>query len=134
MSEGVLSQSVRALINQYIDSVAQLEILLQMISCSPEARSASEIATSLRLAEGWITEQLTRMQRVGLIGATGNRYRFAPVTSALDAAARELAQAYVDRRVAVIGLIYTKPPDHLRAFSDAFRLRGDNPERGPGHG
>jgi hypothetical protein len=54
-------------------------------------------------------------------------YHFAPATSELEAGVVAVAQAYLTRRVAVIEMIYARPSDNLRAFSDAFRLRKEPP-------
>jgi hypothetical protein len=35
----------------------------------------------------------------------------------------ELAESYAKYRVAVIGLIFSKPSEHVRDFPEAFRLR-----------
>jgi hypothetical protein len=45
----------------------------------------------------------------------------------MDRAIAGLAQAYTDRRVSVITLIFSKPVDKLRSFTDAFKLRRDDP-------
>ena len=39
----------------------------------------------------------------------------------------DLEKIYKTRRVSVISFIYSKPTDPLRAFSDAFKLRKDEP-------
>jgi hypothetical protein len=56
---------------------------------------------------------------------TPAQFRYAPRTPDLAGAVEELAQAYADRRVSVIGLIFAKPTDKLRSFADAFRIRKD---------
>jgi hypothetical protein len=52
-------------------------------------------------------------------------FRFDPRTTELAQAIEELARAYADRRVTVIGLIFAKPLDKIRSFADAFRIRKD---------
>jgi hypothetical protein len=126
-----LSPDVRAFIAGQVASVVQLETLL-MLHGSPERQwAADEVARDLRIDRAWAEGQLEALCRQGLaVGrdeADGWRYRYgaaAPVGPTIDA----LARAYAERRVTVISLIFAKPADALRAFSDAFRIRKDRDE------
>jgi hypothetical protein len=74
------------------------------------------------------TRRLEQLVEMGLATSNGSAdpaYRYAPSRPALAAQVDALAQAYRAGRVAVINLIYNKPPDPLRSFADAFKLRKD---------
>jgi hypothetical protein len=50
-------------------------------------------------------------------------YRYHPSSPRLRDEVNALAAAYRQNRVAVINLIYNQPPDPVRSFADAFKLR-----------
>jgi hypothetical protein len=50
-------------------------------------------------------------------------YRYAPATAELEASVDGLAESYAKYRVAVVALIFSKPSERVRTFSDAFRIR-----------
>jgi hypothetical protein len=126
--EGV-SDQVKQFISNYIASVAQLEILL-LLHINPKQKwSSAEIARELRIEPAGAQVQLNALAASGLVKQDpADSYQFAPQSPELEAATVALAQAYLMRRVTVIGLIFSKPSDDkIRAFSDAFRLRKDPP-------
>lgn len=125
-----ISQAVRALIVERIDSVVQLELLL-LLQASPErAWTAAEVAQELRIEPSWATGQLGELAARGLLAPAPDApgaYRYAPHPPELDATVVQLSKDYAERRVTVITLIFSKPVDKLRTFADAFRLRKDKP-------
>lgn len=128
--EGI-SPQVRAFIAGQIDSVVQLEMLLLLHADAERAWSAADLAKELRIEPNWAGAQLTALAQRGLLGvvdATGLTYRYGPNTPELATTVEGLAQAYADRRVTIISLIYSKPVDTLKSFADAFRLRKDTPD------
>jgi hypothetical protein len=70
-------------------------------------------------SEDW----LERMTRARLLISNGDSYRFAPATAEMEAAVDGLAESYAKYRVAVIALIFSKPSERVRTFSEAFRIR-----------
>ena len=124
-----LSPDVRAFIASQVASVVQLETLL-MLHRSPEREwVADEVARLLGIDRAWAEGQLETLCQQGLAvcaeAAQGRRYRYA-APAAVRPTVDGLARAYAERRVTVIGLIFAKPVDALRAFSDAFRIRRDD--------
>ena len=106
MVDDGISARVKQLITEHVDSVMQLEVLLLLAGQGGQpvrGWTATELAQQLRVDAAWVDTTLRSM------AATVN----------------ELAAAYADRRVTVIGLIFAKPTDKLRSFADAFRLRKD---------
>ena len=127
MDEG--NDQVRRFINGHISSVAQLEILLLLQTNPQQKWTVEQIVHELRTGVAGTQQEVNLLSRSGLLQQEGpDRYFYSPSTPELHAAAVAVAQAYLIRRVTVIGLIFAKPPDSLRAFSDAFRLRKEPPD------
>ena len=126
-----LSPDVRAFIAERLASVVQLETLLMLHASPGQDWGADEVARDLRIDRGWAEGQLETLCQQGLAscGDTGDgrRFRYA-AAAAVRPTVDALAKAYAERRVTVISLIFAKPADNLRAFSDAFRLRKDKEE------
>lgn len=126
MSEQDVPSEVRQLIAERIDSVVQLEILLQLLSAPEKTWSPDQIAKQLRIDPKWADGQLAELQARGLVAQPApGVFQYGPATPELDQAVRMLDKAYTDRRVTVISLIFSKPVDKLRSFADAFRIRKD---------
>jgi hypothetical protein len=119
--------AVKAFISQYIDSVAQLEILLLLHGEPDKSWTASEVAQHLRVNLTSVMDELDRLCARGLLLQHPGRvptWRFAG--TGFIAEVQNLAQAYAERRVTVITLISSKPEDRIRVFTDAFKLRKDH--------
>jgi predicted transcriptional regulator len=126
---------VKQLITEHVDSVMQLEVLLLLAGQAGQAArvwTAAELAQHMRVDAAWVESTLRGMTGKGLVAVTDAsggggvpQFRYEPRTAELGAAVNELAEAYADRRVTVISLIFAKPTDKLRSFADAFRLRKD---------
>lgn len=142
MSDEGISDRVKRFIATYISSIAQLEILLLLHTNVRQTWSAADIARELRIETAGAETQLAALAASGLVvrvaegdaaparpgsGAAGNppaaRYRYNAGNPELEADTVALAQAYLVRRVTVVGLIFAKPPDKARFFSEAFRFR-----------
>jgi predicted ArsR family transcriptional regulator len=131
LSDEAIPPDARTLIASSIDSVVQLELLL-LLQDSPQRQwSAADVARELRIDPAWAQDQLAQLCSRGLLSCeeetqSDQHYRFQPRSAELERAVVGLAQAYADRRVSVISLIYSKPADALRSFSDAFKFRKDD--------
>ena len=125
--EGITPQA-RALIADHIESVMQLELLLLLSDRRDRVWTADDVAHEMRIDPVWTAAQLQGLAGRGLVEAMSGsptQFRYAPRAPELDQAVADLAKAYADRRVTVIGLIFSKPVDKIRSFADAFRLRKD---------
>ena len=132
MDDPGISQDVRALIVDRIDSVVQLELLLLLQGDALRAWTAAEVAQQLRIDPSWAGGQLSELASRGLAAPAGpadapESFRYAPAPPSLDATVAQLVKDYAERRVTVITLIFSKPVDKLRTFADAFRFRKDKP-------
>ncbi len=121
--ESDLPPRTRDFITKHFVSVEQLEVLLTLYEGKERDWSAAEINARLRSQELSIHKWLATLMSLGLAVESAQRFRFAPVseTSALNTAA--LAEAYRERRIRVIELIFSKPNENLLNFARAFELR-----------
>jgi hypothetical protein len=128
LAEEGISEVVQRFIHEHIASVAQLEILLLLHTNPNQAWTPVAVARELRIEPAGAQLQLNALVASGLIKFDPpESYQFASRSPELEAATVAVAQAYLVRRVTVIGLIFSKPSDKIRAFSDAFKLRKDPP-------
>lgn len=128
MSEDGISPTVKSFIAGYISSIVELEILLLLAGRPQEVWTAEAVSRELRIDRAWAAAHLATLCAQGVAGCGQGPdpvYRFAPQRPEIRDAVDELARAYADRRVTVIGLIFSKPVDKIRTFADAFRLRKD---------
>jgi hypothetical protein len=123
VQESGVPAPVRRFIAGHIESVGQLEVLLLLRAAADKEWTTKEVAravvTQPASAAGW----LAQLAADGLLGLTGERYRYSPPSEDVERAIDELAESYAKYRVAVIGLIFSKPNEHVRGFPEAFRLR-----------
>jgi predicted ArsR family transcriptional regulator len=127
MGDEAISKDVREFLARYIHSVAQLEVLLTLHSHADQDWDASRLARELAIDGDAATMYLEDLSSRGLLtyDRTGTpTFRYGP-TSDLRTTIERLSETYTKRRVAVITLIFSKPVDDVRSFSDAFRLRKD---------
>lgn len=121
---------MKAFLVEQLDSVAQLEALL-LLHASPEQQfSAADLSRELRIDPAWAEPTLAGLSSRGTVTRIEGDpvlYRFGAKTPEIREAIEQLAATYATRRVSVIALIFSKPPSPLRSFSDAFRLRKDEP-------
>ncbi|MGN6368397.1 MAG: hypothetical protein ACTHN5_09070 [Phycisphaerae bacterium] len=132
-----LDPAIHQFISAHIQSVAQLEILLLLHTNPAQAWTPAAIARELRIEASGALQQLTGLASSGLVKRDppeSDNYFFAPASEDLARGTHALAQAYLVRRVTVIGLIFAKPVDKIRVFSDAFRIRQDPPRKDPNAG
>jgi hypothetical protein len=126
MSE--IAETVTRFIADHISSVVQLEALL-LLRSDRRGWTADDLSRELRIDHDGALAQLERLASAALLvrdERTPSTYRYAPASESLARVVEELAAAYDERRVTIIGLIYSKPTDSLQVFADAFRFRGGN--------
>jgi hypothetical protein len=121
-----IPEPVSRLIAQHVHSAAQLEVLLLLRAAPDREWSVADVARA-RVSTDRLAEQLLEDLRLcGFADATGTprRYRYAPPAE-LRPVIDDLAEAYATRRVAVVGLIFSKPPSAVTELADAIRIRKD---------
>lgn len=106
-----------------------LEVLLLLRSGAQKEWDADAVSRELRSSPASAAKRLTDLCSCGLLSMIGSPtplYRYHPKTGELDSVVGELARIYPERRARVIDLIFSKPIDTLRDFSDAFKFRKDD--------
>lgn len=124
------STDVRQFIDQNIESLAQLEALILLRRDSQREWDANEIGKALYIPTDLAATLLTDLGRRGfatLIPPGNIKYSYAVADPRVDQLVLEVTDAYQDRRVGLISLIYSKPLNKVRTFADAFRLRKESP-------
>ena len=128
MSESGFSETLDKFIASEINSLEQLEILL-LLSGTPKqwwtVRSVYEIIKSSLQS---VQDRLNEMTESGILVKEGDidaRYQFGLTEGSNLDSINELREAYKQRPVKVVQAIYSKPPDAVKEFAKAFRLRKD---------
>jgi hypothetical protein len=129
VAESDISPAIRDFITEQIDSVLQLEVLLLLFAHRSRAFTIDDITKELKIDANWLSAQLARLCSVGILVCMSqsnvSTYQYQPAKRELDEIVQGLADAYAQRRVSVVSLIFNKPTDRLRHFADAFRIRKD---------
>jgi hypothetical protein len=122
-----LTPAVREFVSEHIDAAEQLDILL-LLQREPERTwTALQVSQAIYTVPASATMRLEELVAKGFLASSGSSdpvYTYRPSNDELHSRVSELAAAYAQNRVAVIKLIFSKPPDAVESFSDAFRLRG----------
>jgi predicted transcriptional regulator len=124
MTSARLDQNIEKFIYACINSVEQLEILLLLRSRSE--LDADTITQELRTTSTSVEKRLSDLMRKNLVVMRENdgkkTYVYEPAAQYVNVM-EQLATVYTTYRVSVINLIFSKPPDALTGFSDAFRFK-----------
>lgn len=113
---------MRRFIAQHVHSAAQLEVLLLLRAVPDRDWSVDEVARAQVSTSRMAEELLEDLRERGLITRDEDRFSYRPPPG-VDAVIDDLAQAYATRRVAVVGLIFSKPSSAVTGLADAFRIR-----------
>jgi hypothetical protein len=119
--------AVRTFLRAHIRSLDQLEILLLLQREGEKWWSAEDVADELGASRALAAARLEELASRSLLDVRISErlfFRYAPASPDLDAAARETARAFEAKPVAVITALSSPPVDEIRAFADAFRIRG----------
>jgi len=128
LSNGEITTDIERFIHDNINSVEQLEVLLLLVSPPQKEWSALEVSQKIYRQPDSVAARLEDLRDRGILSVRQEAQLFYRYVSSArqDAVIRGLERAYEVRKDAVIRLIFTRPPDTLRIFSDAFRIRRDS--------
>jgi hypothetical protein len=132
MEDADFSDEFCRFLQEAVPAVDAAELLL-LAADRPEAwASAAELAERLR-PKATMTEDEARrsievfvargLLEAGDAGGNAGRVRFRPATEDLAKHVRTLAQAYEERPVTLVRVIYALKDAKIRTFAEAFRLR-----------
>lgn len=128
MSKAGVSSRVGAFIAQHVGTAELLDTLVLVHSAPEREWTPEDVARAIFTVPAGAVRRLEKLVHLRLAAPTGGAnpvYRYAPASAALREQVDMLAAAYRTNRVAVVNLIYERPRDPLRSFSDAFRVRRD---------
>lgn len=120
-----LSEPLLGLLRERLPSLEQIDIVLLLRGARERGWTAPEVAAELRTPPESTAMRLFLLAANGVVafeGAGVPRYRYA-ADATLEPLFDELAGAYESRRDAVIAVVGGGPPDPLRSFADAFKLK-----------
>jgi len=125
-----LPRGVKRFVNEHLHGFSQLELLLHLHDNPSEPVTAAMAARELRLAGEQAAGLLQDLHARGLLATSDRegqqeRYRYQPSSRELARQVDALAEIYPTYRHRIVQLIFSKPPDSLTNFAQAFRLRKD---------
>lgn len=121
-----ISDPLQAFLQQRLASIEQIEIVLLLMGDASRAWTAPEVASALGMPPEAAAMRLFLLASSGLIAfeAAGvPRYRYVASDADTDALLRELAEVYAENRPAVAAVVGAPPPDPIRSFADAFKVK-----------
>lgn len=125
MNNGEITKEIEKFIHDNINSVEQLEVLLLIAAAPQRGWSALDVSQKLHRPPESVAMRLADLQKRGFLSVEPEPrpvYHYA-CDARQNGLVEGLGRAYQVRQDAVIALIFTRPADNLRAFSDAFRIR-----------
>jgi predicted ArsR family transcriptional regulator len=127
VSESELSPGLRELIDQYLGTIDEIEVLLWVFGRQGERHSAAAIAAGLHKPEESVRQQLQQLATNGFLvqHETEGTYSYSVGTPGVTDAIEELARLYEERPVTLINALYERSSTSVRSFADAFRIRKD---------
>jgi hypothetical protein len=122
---GHISEDLRALLQQRLTSIDQIEIVLLLRGAQDRSWAATEVANELKMPPEAAAMRLFLLASSGVLSLEASgipRYRYSAGDAALETLLIELATEYAENRQGVAALVGV-PADPLRSFSDAFKFR-----------
>jgi hypothetical protein len=126
-SRSEIPAHVRRFLEQYIDTVPELETLLMMYETFDRGWLVADVASRNYITEQRALDTLNALQRRGLVIAEESppRFRFNPPNEEVRALVAEVALCYQRALSAVTELIHAKPSASIQEFARAFDLKKD---------
>lgn len=124
-----LPRDVTELLSKHIHGLSQLELLLFIHADSAREVSASMAARELRMPEAQIADLLDELAQRGFLKVSerqgDKRYSFHPTSTRFARQVDALADTWPRYRHSIIRYMFSRPPESVTNFSEAFRLRKD---------
>lgn len=125
-----LGPDVRRLIASQLASMDHVEVLLLLHRTAPAAVTQVDAARETRRPVELLTTVMTDLVNGGLAsrapGPGGDdTFAYAPQSESLHRDVEQLVAVYNERPVTLIRAVYDRPPEPVKSFADAFRLRKD---------
>lgn len=121
-----ISEGLKEFLRERLSTLEQIEIVLLLRSDPSRSWTAPDVSATLGTPPESAAMRLFLLASSGLLAfepAGVPRYRYTPTDSATEALVQELADLYGTNRPEVSALVGGPPPDPLRSFADAFKLK-----------
>jgi len=127
MEDAQFSDDFCRFLQTTVPSVDAAEQLLLLARDASRWWSAADIVSALKpapLTEADVTRTLESLLARGIVAqGADKRVQYHPANDELDGYVRTLGQAYSERPVTLIRVIYALRDSKIRSFADAFKLR-----------
>jgi hypothetical protein len=129
MEDAALSDEFCRFLRAAVPSVDAAELLL-LVQREPERswnaeEAAAALLPAVSLTGGDAQRYFGVFQSTGLLAVgEDRRVQYRPALAELDGHVRTLAQAYSERPVTLIRVIYALRDGKIQSFADAFKLKG----------
>lgn len=120
-----LPLDVREFIERHLDTAAQADVLV-LLNTERRGWIPFDVGRHLRIHADQAETLLAQLHASGLLLQEGAAYIWSPRSPDLGEVADRFCALYPTYRVAIISLIFSKPVESIRDFSDAFRLRSED--------
>lgn len=118
-----LPAEVRELIARHLASMEHVDALLVLHRDAERRWPLAELTAQLHAAPASVARTLRDLSASGLVAESGDAFQYAPATPALRDATEALLEAYNARPVTLVRAIYDRPPNAVKSFADAFRIK-----------
>jgi hypothetical protein len=123
-----LPEEVVHSIDLLVDSLESLEVLVLLYRRVERSWSAAEVGQELGLRESAAVRELERLRArrtIALEPGSDDRYRLVSGETNGDPIddVRRVAEAYGNRRIAVINYVASRAMTRIRSLADAFRFK-----------
>jgi hypothetical protein len=109
---------------RFVSTVEQMEILCLFSKDSAKKWSVTEVFRAIQSSTASVSQCLELFVKQELLLREGEGlYRFGPGSEEVAKGAMQATRAYRELPVKVIAMIYSQPPDAIRDFAEAFRLK-----------
>jgi predicted transcriptional regulator len=127
MTEPVVSQRVLQVIGEQIDTVPQLECLVQLYQHDNRTWLTEEVAGRIYTSQQTARSIIEALQRRGLLAADGDppRYRYDPNGMAGHELMGQVVAEYQTHVVRIATFIHANASASVREFARAFDLKKD---------
>lgn len=123
MTKQNLSEDLKRLIREKIQTVLRLEVLILLHRHKPRAFTVAEVADELGFEKETTAHELAALEASGLVVQSKTfKYRYHPLDAALRTMVEHLASGYSRQRVPILSVMLTDHPDRARLFAEAFRI------------
>lgn len=120
-----ITEPLRAFVRKHVRTVGELEVLLLLRAHPTRRWTADEVAREQRGNSSAAADYLRHFARAGLAREVDAR-QFQYVDAAdVREMVTQLADAYAERPVSVVDLIYSEPRDQVQLLADAFKIKKD---------